>query len=392
MNVLLIESSSGGHYVSLHLKSIIENFNKKNICLYFLISKDTLKSENFKKIKGINKKNIFLFNKPKEPIIKNKIFFFLNQIIYYFKLKSAFKKIEKKIDFIHINTLDHFDKALAIFNSPFKNIPFSGQLNHPTFHLNKMNIKSIKKYNLLNLIFFNFLIKTKNLKTIFTIDPLLRKYMKKQKKSYANSITTLPVTANLNVSSGKNSLNKIFKNKAFYILVYGAIRESKNILKLFKSVNNLKYQNIKIIIGGKIDKNFKKKIIDNIKLNKKLNTRVLIFDRYLNEIETTVLFKKSNAIWLCYKEEHFTSSSVFFKSGMNNKKVIACNHGLIKYFNRILNLGPEIDPNDDNQILNGLKMIYQNKYKYNINTNYFNKNNNPNLIGKLIVSDTLKFI
>ena len=391
MNVLLIESSSGGHYVSLHLKSIIKNFQNKNISLYFLISKDTLRSENFKKIKGINKKNIFIFQKPKEPIIKNKIFFLVNQIIYYFKLRSTFNKINKKIDFIHINTLDHFDKALAIFDTPFKNIPFSGQLNHPTFHLKKMNIKTKKKYDFLNLFFFKLLMKTKNLKTIFTIDPLLKKFIKNKKSSYCNLITTLPVTANLNVSCEKNTLNKIFKNKNYYILVYGAIRENKNILKLLKSVNNLKYENIRIIIGGKIENNFKRKLINEIKFNKKLNKKIFVFDRYLNEIETSVLFKKSNAVWLCYKNEHFTSSSVFFKAGMNNKRIIACDHGLIKYFNKIYRLGPGVDPNDDNQISNGLNMLYKNKYRYSVKANLFKKNNDPKLIGKIIVNDTLRF-
>ncbi len=391
MNVLLIESSSGGHYVSLHLKSIIENFNKKNIYLYYLISKDTFRSKNFKEIKNINKKNIFIFEKPSEPIIKNKIFFLMNQIIYYFNLRSAFNKINKKIDFIHINTLDHFDKALAIFDTPFKNIPFSGQLNHPTFHLNKMNIKTVKKYDFLNLFFFKLLMKTKNLKTIFTIDPLLKKFMKDKKRSYYDLITTLPVTANLNVSYEKNKLNKIFKNKSFYILVYGAIRENKNILKLLKSVNDLKYEKIRIIIGGKIENNFKRKLMDEIKFNKKLNKKIFIFDRYLNEIETSILFKKSNAVWLCYKNEHFTSSSVFFKSGMNNKRIIACNHGLIKYFNKIHRLGPGVDPNDDNQISNGLNMLYKNKYRYSVKANLFKKNNDPKLIGKIIVNDTLRF-
>jgi len=394
MNILFIESSSGGHYVSLHLKSIIDEFKNNNINLYFLISSETLKSESFKKIKNIKKENIFIFKKPKTPHYKKKIFFLINQIIYYFNLKASFNKIEKKIDFIHINTLDHFDKALAIFNTPFGDIPFSGQLNHPTFHLSKMGIKIEKKPNLINSIFFNLLMNTKNLKKIFTIDPLLQKYLKKIKNNNYKKIKILPVTANLNLKNKylkTFNLNKIFNKKDYFILVYGAIKESKNIISLIKSINKVNLKNIKIIIGGKIDIKFKKKLMIFINVKKKISKNIFLFDKYLSEGETTILFKKCNLIWLCYKKEHFTSSSVLIKAGMNKKKIIACNHGLVKFFNKKYKLGPEIDPDNDHEIIESITKMYQKKYNYPINSKKFIKYNNPSIIGKLILEDTLNY-
>lgn len=390
MNILFIESSSGGHYVSLHLKSIVDQFKKSKINLYFLISNETLKSESFKKIKNINKKNIFIFKKPKTPNFKIKIFFLINQIIYYFNLRSSFNKIKNKIDFVHINTLDHFDKALGIFNSPFGDIPFSGQLNHPTFHLKKMGIKIEKKPNLINSIFFNLLMNTKNLKKIYTIDPLLQKYLKKIKNINFKKVKILPVTANLNLKNTYlkvSNINKIFNNKDYFILVYGAIKESKNIISLIKSVNELNLKDIKIVIGGKVDSKFKKKLINFV--YKKKN--IFLLDKYLTEKETTILFKKSNLIWLCYKKEHFTSSSVLIKAGMNKKKIIACNHGLVRFFNKKYKLGPEIDPDNNNEIMWSIKKMYKKKYNYSINSKKFINNNNPSIIGKVILEDTLGY-
>lgn len=398
MNILLIESSSGGHYVSLHLRSIIKKFNKQKFNLYFLISDDTLKSENFRKIKNLKKKNIFTFKKPKTPIFKKKIFYFINQIIYYYRLKLSFKKIHKKINFIHVNSLDHFDKALGIFNSPFGNIPFSGQLNHPTFHLKSMGINIQKKPNLINLFFFKLLIKTKNLKRIFTIDPLLKKYLNKKKDENFDKVKILPVTANLNVNLHKNmkfiqsDIKKVFNKKSYFILAYGAISESKNIIQLISCVKKLKHKNIKVIIGGKVDEKFKDKLKKAINYQKKLARKIILFDKYLNEEETTILFKKSNLIWLCYKKEHFTSSSVLIKSGMNKKKIIACNHGLVKFFNQKYKLGPSVNPDNDVSITNTIQRMYNKKNKYKVNSKLFIKNNNPSLIGKLVYDDTLNYL
>ena len=391
MNILLIESSSGGHYVSLHLKSIVESFKKKNFNIYFLISNETKNSESFKKIKNIKKENIFTFDKPRPPIIKKRIFFLINQIIYYFNLKNNYLKINKKFDFIHINTLDHFDKALAIFNSPFKNTPFSGQLNHPTFHLKTMKIKALRKPDLINLFFFKLLLKTNNLKTIFTIDPLLKKYLyQKNNLSYKN-IKTIPVAAVKNVLVKKipQQFRNIFLKKEYFILVYGAVRESKNVLSLINALKFIKYDKVKVIIAGKVDKDFKSKLSENIKNSLKLKKKIILIDRFISEKETTILFKKCNLVWLCYKNDHFTSSSVFFKAAMNNKNVFACNHGLIKFFIQKYKIGPTVDPSNKKQINKELENLYKKKKKYIKKSTYFEKNYNPEIIGELIVKDTL---
>ena len=90
--------------------------------------------------------NIYYIKKTPEPKRYDFISLLIYQVKYYFNIKKNFQKLQdKKIpNYIYINTLDHFDKALAIFGSPFSNISFSGLLCKCKFHLHSLKIGPFK--------------------------------------------------------------------------------------------------------------------------------------------------------------------------------------------------------------------------------------------------------
>jgi uncharacterized pyridoxamine 5'-phosphate oxidase family protein len=85
-----------------------------------------------------NKINKFYISNIKKPKKYNLISLFLYQIKYYFNIKTNFKKISKteNFDLVYMNTLDHFDKALSVFGSPFQKVKFYGLINNLKFFKN----------------------------------------------------------------------------------------------------------------------------------------------------------------------------------------------------------------------------------------------------------------
>lgn len=77
--------------------------------------------------------------------------------------------------------MDYMLNAIAVFGSPFKEIPFSGICMRPTFHHKKMGINTpTGKVSQLKEVLFNRLLKLRSLQSIFTIDESLAEFLKIQ--------------------------------------------------------------------------------------------------------------------------------------------------------------------------------------------------------------------
>ena len=163
MKILIIETEIDGHYISLYLKNIVrEILSRKIESLTIITKKSAIADENYKFFK--NKKiNIFYIRDIKKPKKYNFLFLLIYQIRYYFNIKKSFNTISKnkKFDLVYVNTLDHFDKALSIFGSPFKKVNFYGLFNHIRFHLSYFKLEKNFLFSYFYEILFRRILKIK---------------------------------------------------------------------------------------------------------------------------------------------------------------------------------------------------------------------------------------
>jgi hypothetical protein len=383
MKILIIETELDGHYISLYLKNIVrEILSRKVESLSIITKKSAIVNENCDFFK--NKKiNIFYIRDIKKPKKYNFLSLFIYQIRYYFNIKKSFNTISKnkKFDLVYVNTLDHFDKALSIFGSPFKKVNFYGLFNHIRFHYSYFKLERNFLFRYFYEILFRRILNIKYLKNIFTVDGYIKTYLDLQNIDNNKIIKVNEAlnTQNTVISKKKETAFKkkyLLSKNDFIILVYGAIRKDKGIKYLINSVisNNFN-KKIKIIIAGKCDSKLLSDIKQFQKFSNKFNFEIIIFNYFIDETFQSILFSVSNLVWVGYTK-YYGSSGVYYLAGYMKRPVIINNKGTLYYLNKKYKIGVATDVTDSKKVCDNINFImhsglryYKNNFKQFININ-----------------------
>lgn len=377
MNILIVEPEIDGHHLVMYVRFLIRGLVKNNIKFSILTSKKIKKHPAYHILKK-EKKNIkyFFLEDLKYPKNKNLISLFLFQLSNYNKIKKGYLKLSKKYFFDHIflTTLDHIDKVVPFFGSPFGEKKFSSIILNPKNHLNEYNLANynFKKF-LYDFVIYKIL-KLDCLEYLYSNDPLFVEYCKKKffknkkKIFYFNE----PVEIN-NLRNKKITKKKLnFKNKDFIILIYGAIKNSKSITDLVGVLNNKNLNNnIKVLLSGKQNDEIKNFLNSKNCINLINQKRIVIMNKFLSINEEEKVFSASDLIWIVYKNSSLGSSGLLFLAKKAGIPIITSKFGLPYWFNKKYKLGPSVALKDKKniiKILNKLsyrKTFYQ-KYKKNI--------------------------
>ena len=383
MKILIIETEIDGHYISLYLKNIVrEILSRKIESLTIITKKSVIADENYKFFK--NKKiNIFYIRDIKKPKKYNFLSLLIYQIRYYFNIKKSFNTISKnkKFDLVYVNTLDHFDKALSIFGSPFKKVNFYGLFNHIRFHLSYFKLERNFLFSYFYEILFRRILKVKYLKNIFVVDDYIKTYLDIQNVDN-NKIIKVNEASNTHNTFISKKKEIAFRKKYlltkndFVILVYGAIRKDKGIKYLINSVisNNFN-KKIKIIIAGKCDSKTLTDIKQFQKLSNKSNFEIIVFNYFIDENFQNILFSASNLVWIGYTR-YYGSSGVYHLAGHMKRPVIINNKGTLYNLNKKYKIGVATDVTDSKKVCDNINFImisglkyYKNNFKQFININ-----------------------
>ena len=383
MKILIIETEIDGHYISLYLKNIVrEILSRKIETLTIITKKSAIADENYKFFK--NKKiNVFYIRDIKKPKKYNFLSMLIYQLRYYFNIKKSFNTISKnkKFDLVYVNTLDHFDKALSIFGSPFKKVNFYGLFNHIRFHLSYFKLERNFLFSYFYEILFRRILKIKYLKNIFIVDDYIKTYLDIQNVDN-NKIIKVNEASNTHNTFISKKKEIAFRKKYlltkndFVILVYGAIRKDKGIKYLINSVisNNFN-KKIKIIIAGKCDSKTLNDIKQFQKLSNKSNFEIIVFNHFIDENFQNILFSASNLVWIGYTR-YYGSSGVYYLAGHMKRPVIINNKGPLYNLNKKYKIGVATDVTDSKKVCNKINFImisglkyYKNNFKQFININ-----------------------
>lgn len=394
MQILLIETEPEGHYVNLYLKKIINEFLAKKVSLTLMTTRLVAFGKNNKFLLN-NRIKKFYITEIKKSKRKNSILQLVYQIKYYFNIKNSFSLItkDKNFDIVYVNTLDHFDKALSLFGSPFKKTSFYGFYNHITFHLNRAKLSNFFFY-IYEFLFIKIL-KLKDVKKIFILNNSIKQYLNRK-----NIPTYKLVKVNEAVDISSNSIDKneinLFKkensleNNDFIILIYGSIRKEKGIDYLFKCLSNYIFtKKIKIIIAGNCEEEILNKITNYKKKSGKFNFEIILFNYLINDKLQKIIFTLADLIWIGY-EKYFFSSGVYYLAGFMGRPVIVNNKGFIYDLNKKYKIGVEADITNSKEVYKKINFIISNGSKYYKKSfKNFTKYNKKNIFEKQIVNEIL---
>ena len=369
MRFLVIEPEYDGHYLVLYIKFIIRILTKKKHEIIFLTSKEASKHVSFEIIKKENSNIRIKYFKYSKPKTYQSFFLLLHQIKLYFLIKKTFQQISKnnKIDHVFINSLDHYDKAISIFGSPFNRVKFSGIYVNPKFHLKKIGLGSAGRFSLISKFLFLKLLKISNLKTIFTNDYFFIKYIRNSNLLNNKKVTFLHEPREFLRKYKKNKARELLKLpiNTIQILVYGSLKESKGIRQLLKVLINKNInQKINIVLAGYQDKKIKSFLESDFCNDLKKNKKLFIFKGFQNDKMESLFFSAVDIVWVCYQKNFPFLSGVLYQAAVKNIPIIASNHGIIGSMNKKYKLGYSVDIDNEDILTKKINLLCK-KNNYN---------------------------
>jgi glycosyltransferase involved in cell wall biosynthesis len=396
MRFLVIEPEYDGHYLVLYIKFIIRILTKKKHEIIFLTTKEASKHVSFEIIKKENPNIKIKYFKYLKPKTYQSFFLLLHQIKLYFLIKKSFQQISKnnKIDHVFINSLDHYDKAISIFGSPFNRVKFSGIYVNPKFHLQKIGLGSAGRFSSISKFLFLKLLKVSNLKTIFTNDYFFIKYIRNSNLLNNKKVNFLYEPREFLKKYKKNKAREILKLpiNSIQILVYGSLKESKGIKQLLevlidKNIN----PKINIILAGYQDKQIKSFLESDFCNNLRKNKKLFIFKGFQNDKMESLIFSAADIVWVGYQKNFPFLSGVLYQAAVKNIPIIASNHGIIGLMNKRYNLGYSVDIDNKDLLINRINLLCKKKNysKFVINSRHFSKKANPIFFMKQIYKNLL---
>lgn len=329
LRVLIVEPESSGHHFSLYLKLIVRSLNNK-MDIHLLSSEDSKLHPAYDTVLGeCNGKMITHFLPSFTKTKSNSTFqLFIQQCKMYFSIKNAFDNLirEFSYDKVFLVNLDHIEKPLSLFGSPFGSNSYAGIFMNPKFHKFKLGIGPKSRNDKIYEILFKRLLKQKTLNVLGSVDEIFVDYFK-----FTSKVQFIPEPYDLNGNISRKIAREEFKFKdsQFVILVYGDLTLRKGIRELIDSVIINGDKKIFLHFVGKTNQDSEfffqqEKVIDLIN-----DGRLSIKRGFQSEIDQYKAFVSSDLVWVGYTHGFSGSSGVYYQAASLGIPVIANDFGLL---------------------------------------------------------------
>ncbi len=387
LRILIVEPESSGHHFSLYLKLIVKSLNNK-VHIHLLTSSDSRFHPAFETVMRESGGNLTThLLAPYKKSNSNATFnLFIQQCKLYFKIKESFKEVIKEfvIDKVFFVNIDHIEKALSIFGSPFGKYPYAGIFMNPKFHKYEMGIGSKSRNDKIYKFLFKQLLKQKTLKTIGTVDETFANYYNKNKK-----IKFIPEPFDLNGTMNRQQARDAFgfSEEKFVILVYGDLTLRKGIRELINGIHNNGNSNICLHFVGKTNDDTETYLKDKnvIKLIKE--GRLYIKRGFQTETEQYVSFISSDIVWVGYSNGFSGSSGVYYQASSLGIPVIVNDFGLLGWLVKKHKNGIACDIYNSTSINNSVNLLVENRtmyYELSNNALLMSKNHQPEMFSSFV--------
>jgi glycosyltransferase involved in cell wall biosynthesis len=267
---------------------------------------------------------------------------------------------------IFVPRLEFCDKIIGLLGSPFGKIPWGGLVMSNKFHLDP-SLRPPEKNDQVKKIAFLRLLKTRNLKALFTIDELLYDYVKNAFEKESRNFYYVGDPVDMDGDCSRLAARKRFKIPidAKVIIVYGALHDRKGVLELLYASQIPNFPlDVSIFLAGKQSEDLREKIEASDAAKKlKAANRLFIADRFIDDEEEYAAFKASDLVWIGYN--HFYGMSGVMIQGSKMKlPLVVCKSGLISWMTSKYNIGLAVDPSSGEDVSRAISEILSNKRLY----------------------------
>jgi glycosyltransferase involved in cell wall biosynthesis len=306
------------------------------------------------------------------PITDDEYIHWSQQTKSLLKVFQEWKLFCKYARYLQINHgllmyFDHFQLPLVLGIKPPCSI--SGIYFRPTFHYDdfpqyKSNWKEKLRQWRQKLI-LNKALQSKQLKTLYCLDPFAVKHIKKMN----SKVKIIHLPDPVPISNCQDLKNKALQKRVSLeielerkiLLLFGSLDERKGINQLFASIHELSIEICEktcILLVGKAsfaDKEIIENSINNI--TQKLPIKIIFRNQYISDEEVSSYLELADVVMAPY-QQHVGMSGILLIAAAASKPVISSNYGLMGHLVEKYQLGLAIDSTSPHEIAKAITCLF----------------------------------
>ena len=268
---------------------------------------------------------------------------------------QAYRTVQqvKSVDYVFLPYLDYCLYALGLLGSPFGSTQWGGICMRPSFHYRHFGViaPTPKLANIKRALFLR-LLQSKTLKSVYTIDELLHRYVAARHSQRAHRLQVVPDPAELNGNHTYESARQVLgvPAGALVVLVYGAITRRKGLEVLLEAISRAEVpKTLHLLVVGQQSADIKLLMQSSQVSVLMAQERCHVIDNFVDDAIEQMVFTGTDIVWLGYRN-HFAMSGVLVLAALSKKIILGTQQGLIGWHIKEKQLGCTVDINDVSKV------------------------------------------
>ncbi|MFC1531365.1 glycosyltransferase [Gemmatimonadota bacterium] len=250
---------------------------------------------------------------------------------------------------VFLNHLEYCDKMMALRGSPFGSLPLVALTLAVSHHHKHCGIRGpAKRLRALNERVFQRVLSVPQLRSLITIDPLLREYSIGGGHRYAEKIVAAPDMAHLSGLMSRDVARQTLglRDRQVGVLLFGSLTQRKGLDAFIGAlVHDRASEDLVAVVAGTQDRDATRILASPVAERLRSQGRLLEFPGFQSETQEAVHFGAADIVWLGYRG--FSGmSGVALKAAAAGLPVLACREGLIGWLAGKEQIGPTVDIED----------------------------------------------
>ena len=259
------------------------------------------------------------------------------------------------------------DIALRLLGSPFGDREWHGLTAMDRFHDHKMGIEPLaRKEDERYERSFLRLLRRRTLKTLFTIDASLDRYVQSLGTMESSKVLFVPDPVELvdpDPAEARSTLG--VPPTARVVLVFGNLEPRKNVAPLVRAlIRQGPNSDVVLLLVGQQNREFKAELEASGADRLRSSGRMVELDSFVSKEEEYRAFAAANVVWLGYKNHSAGGSGILYSAAAAGKPTLATRQGILGWMARETDAGLLIGGDDVQEVDSALALLLADRDLY----------------------------